>query len=88
MIRPQTIHRRNLLTSMLGGAALATVGASSQTAKAAATAKLKGNINHSACRWCYRGLSLEQLCEAAQRIGLKSIELLGPDDWPTLKSMA
>ena len=46
---------------------------------------LKGNINHSACRWCYGDIPLDQLCAAAKDIGLKGIDLVGPKDWPTLK---
>jgi len=42
---------------------------------------LKGNINHSACRWCYSNIPLEELVESAKAIGLKSIELLNPDEW-------
>ncbi|MEP7322907.1 MAG: TIM barrel protein [Saprospiraceae bacterium] len=47
--------------------------------------KLKNNINHSVCRWCYSKIPLEDLCLAAKKIGLKSIELVGPGDWATLK---
>ena len=47
--------------------------------------KLKGNINHSVCRWCYNSLSLDELCEGAKDIGIKSIELTTPDEWDTLK---
>ncbi len=43
---------------------------------------LAGNINHSVCQWCYQDIPLEQLCEAAKGMGLKSVELLGPKDWP------
>ena len=43
--------------------------------------KLKGKVNHSACKWCYSSIPLEQLAEHAQDIGLKSIELLDPDEW-------
>jgi len=46
---------------------------------------LKGNINHSACRWCYSTVPLEEFCAAAKKIGLKGIDLVGPKDWPTLK---
>jgi hydroxypyruvate isomerase len=42
-------------------------------------------ILHSVCKWCYRDIPLEALCESAQDIGLNSIELLGPKDWPLLK---
>jgi hydroxypyruvate isomerase len=47
---------------------------------------LKGNINHSVCRWCYNDIAFEDLCKAAVSIGLKSIELAGPEEWPILKS--
>jgi len=46
--------------------------------------KLKGNINHSVCKWCYQ-MPLEELAEAAQEIGLKSVELLDPPDWEVVK---
>ncbi len=42
---------------------------------------LKGNINHSACRWCYNGIPLEPFLEQCQEMGLKSVELLGPEEW-------
>jgi hydroxypyruvate isomerase len=42
---------------------------------------LKGNINHSACRWCYQDIPLEDLVVAAKQMGMGSIELLGAKDW-------
>jgi hydroxypyruvate isomerase len=53
--------------------------------KEAVVAALKGNINHSVCRWCYDKIKLEDLCQAAKSIGIKSIELVGPEEWPILK---
>ncbi len=47
--------------------------------------KLKGNINHSVCRWCYNDLTLDELCIAAKAIGITAIDLVGPADWPILK---
>jgi hydroxypyruvate isomerase len=44
-----------------------------------------GRILQSASRWCYRKLTLDQLCEAGAKIGLVGIDLLGPKDFPTLK---
>jgi len=46
---------------------------------------LKGRINHSVCRWPYNNIPLEDLCRAANEIGITSIELVGPDEWPVLK---
>ena len=48
--------------------------------------KLKGNINHSVCRWTYNFLPLEELCGVANKIGLKAIDLVGPKDWNVLKT--
>lgn len=48
--------------------------------------KLKGNVNHSTCRWCYSKIPLEELAEAAQELGMKSIELLNPDEWSIVRN--
>lgn len=56
-----------------------------EAAEAVLSADLKGRVNHSVCRWCYNGIPLEDLCQAAKNIGLTSIELTGPDEWPVLK---
>ena len=45
----------------------------------------KGVIRHSVCKWCYPKVSLEDLCLAGKEMGLSSIELLQPADFPTLK---
>jgi hydroxypyruvate isomerase len=46
--------------------------------------ELKGRINQSVCRWCYGKIPLEDLCREAKAMGIKSIELLGPNDWPVV----
>jgi hydroxypyruvate isomerase len=67
----------------------ATLGAlaASLTSRLAAadTAAPGTRINHSVCKWCYGGIPLEDLCVAGKAMGLKSIELLMPGDFPTLK---
>ena len=77
------------LKKMAGTAAVLTVGASLanrlEAADIAAGDKLKGKINHSVCRWCYDKIPLEELCKSAKDIGLQSIELTGPKEWPILK---
>lgn len=45
----------------------------------------KGRINQSVCRWCYRKIPLDELCAAAAKIGLKSVELLSGLDLATVK---
>ena len=78
------ISRRTVLRNVVAGGAVAAV-ASRWMTPAAQAAPLKGRIKQSVCRWCYRKVSLEELCQAAKDMGLLSIELLGEDDWPLLK---
>jgi hydroxypyruvate isomerase len=47
---------------------------------------MKGKVNHSACRWCYQSIPLEKLVDDAKELGLKSIELLDPQEWKIVKS--
>ena len=86
---PPALTRRTVIKNILAGsAAVGTAGALSSFAPEAAQVvevSLKGNINHSVCRWCYNDLTLEQLCAAAKSIGIKGIDLVGPKEWPTLK---
>jgi len=54
-------------------------------AEEAAPARLKGNIHHSACRWCYGKVKLDDLCAAGKEMGLVGIDLLPPADFETVK---
>jgi hydroxypyruvate isomerase len=45
---------------------------------------LKGKIKHSACRWCYKDIPLEELADKAKDMGISSIELLDPSEWDTV----
>src|SRR5579884_1762057 len=45
----------------------------------------KGRLKQSVCRWCYSGIGLDQLAEAAARMGFRSVELLTPEEYPTVK---
>ncbi len=47
--------------------------------------ELKGNINHSVCRWCYEQIPFEVFCQAVASMGVKSIDLLDPHQWPIAK---
>jgi len=53
--------------------------------------KLKGNINHSVSLWCYNaymkrtGMTTEAFVAFCAGLGVKSIELVGPNLWPLLK---
>lgn len=42
-------------------------------------------IRHSVCRWPYEDIPLDTFCAEAREIGLESVELLMPGDFPTLE---
>lgn len=85
------LNRRNALKNIIAGTAA--IGVSSSFSALAMdkkeskpiSTKLKGNINHSVCRWCFSSFDVETLCAEAKKIGLKGIDLVGPKDWPILK---
>jgi hydroxypyruvate isomerase len=82
------ISRRYALSKLAAGTAAVSAAASLAdrliAADNASGAALKGRINHSVCKWCYPNVELEELCVAGKAMGLQSIELLEPKDWPTL----
>jgi hydroxypyruvate isomerase len=46
----------------------------------------KGRIKQGVTRGVFgRGLSLEDSCREAARLGIKGFDLIGPQDWPTLR---
>lgn len=83
-------NRRNAIKNMLVGSAA--LGGSSMLSSFSTKektienqVKLKGNINHSVCQWCYGSVPLEELCQAVKKIGFGAIDLIGPKDWPMLQ---
>lgn len=64
------------------GGGLAQSGGAQETA---APRAVRGNLKQSVCKWCFRNLSVEELAGIASSIGIKSVELVPPEDWPTLR---
>ena len=93
------MSRRSALRTITGGTAALTAVASLPRrllAAEAAAPTLKGHIHHSVCLWCYGALlnasrdkpakmSFEEFCSACAKLGLESVELLGPSQWPSVK---
>jgi len=48
---------------------------------AVAGAAQAGRLKQSLCRWCYSKVSLDELCQAAVKLGLQAMDLLEPKDW-------
>lgn len=87
------MNRRNFLrTTSLTATALAGarfVSANAQAAASPAPAVTKGRINQSIAQWCFELFgekwSIDQTCQIAKQLGCKSVELIGPELFPTLK---
>jgi hydroxypyruvate isomerase len=45
----------------------------------------RGRINQSVVHWCFKPMSVEDLARSAAALGIKSVELVPPSDWPILK---
>lgn len=80
-MNPSSFPRRQFLNRTLGVAAVVALLKDQAWAAEAGAGKVK----HSVCKWCYKGIPLETMCQAAKEIGLESIELLDPPDFETLK---
>jgi hydroxypyruvate isomerase len=85
-------NRRRFLKTCSATAAVAAVGASLENRLVAADLAAQDaeketgkRVNHSVCKWCYKGISLDDLCKAGKQFGLQSVELLQPSDMEVLK---
>ncbi|WP_420601051.1 hydroxypyruvate isomerase family protein [Flagellimonas sp.] len=80
------MKRRNFIsTSAVGAAAMMTTNSIAQSKYMDKDFKLKNNINHSVCQWCFGHIPLEEFLKTLNGLGIKAIDLIGPKDWPLLK---
>lgn len=78
------LTRRSALRAVaLGGLGFA---ATAMLPRIAAAAPLKASLKQSVCRWAFSQQSLAQLCQTVKGMGFAAIDLVGPEDWPTLKA--
>lgn len=82
-------NRRGAIKKIVGATsaltAVSSINAAFAASDAAMGSNLKGKVNHSVCRWCYNSIELEELCKASKDMGIQSIEIIGPEDFPMLK---
>jgi len=81
--------RRKIIKGIVAASALAVsspILANCATTKNTSTiVQLKGNINHSVCRWCFNSIPLDEFAKNVKEIGIKSIELTTPEEWKILQ---
>jgi hydroxypyruvate isomerase len=79
------ISRRDVIKSISGLAALGVMNESMANRMDKTSELLSNNagnnINHSACRWCYNDIPLEDFCKTSKELGLVAIDLLEPEEW-------
>lgn len=83
------LNRRTLLAGLASAgtaAAMVQTGLAAEQAADDPTWKVTSRrINQSVVHWCFKPMSVEQLAQSAAALGLKSVELVAPADWPILK---
>jgi len=84
------VSRRAWLSLSAVGGMAAALAAQAQTPAAAAEDDpawkiINGRINQSVVHWCFEPMPLEELARAAAALGMKSVEIVAPKDWPILK---
>ena len=89
------MNRRKAVNVLAGAAVGATTGlglsntpesGSKHTELGETAVNLKNAVNHSVCKWCYRDIPLEEFADRCKDMGIKSVELLDPDDWDVVLS--
>jgi hydroxypyruvate isomerase len=90
MMNDNTLSRRSFIRGSSIIAAGTIAGTLARAGQAMTVDEVKrevknGRINQSVSKWCYGKFSLEEMCVIGKKMGLKAIDLLGPNDFPTLK---
>jgi hydroxypyruvate isomerase len=81
------MKRRSFITTTAAASAglLASAKTGGKSTSLILPPEFKGNINHSACDWCYNSIPLDKFLSELNGLGVKAIDLVGPEDWPLLK---
>ena len=94
MVRPQAGDRIRCMSDFASAttrrgaikvaAGFGILSGATRAGSAAEEAAARGRLKQSVCKWCYRGMDLEELCEHAAKMGIVSVELLPKEQWPIL----
>jgi hydroxypyruvate isomerase len=86
----EKLSRRSFIRGSSLIAAGAVAGSLARAGYAGASADIErivknGRINQSVSKWCYGKIPLDEFCAIVKKMGMNAIDLLGPNDFPTLK---
>ena len=80
------MKRRTFIgSSVASSVSLVSTAGVAMESKAITPSDLKGNINHSVCRWCYSKIPMEDFLQSLNDLGITAMDLTGPEDWPLMK---
>jgi hydroxypyruvate isomerase len=74
------LSRRTMLKSAITGVTVASLPSMAWPQQKDSIQR-KGRIKQSVSRWCYQKIPLDDLCVYAAKIGLKGVDLLGPEEY-------
>lgn len=87
----RVLNRRSALKHMGGGLALGAAATLPSITEANGEPQLyvakNGRVQQSVIHWCFKPMPVEELANHAARMGMKSVELVAPENWPTLKKL-
>jgi hydroxypyruvate isomerase len=81
------MNRRSFIQKQaaLAGAAAIATKLPARAAEADLYKIKNGRIQQSVIPWCFKPMTPAQIVDTSVKIGLKSVELIGPEHWPALK---
>ncbi|GAA4431827.1 TIM barrel protein [Ravibacter arvi] len=79
-------NRRKAIAKIVGASIGTVLSGSPGFATGSSPTGFRSGIRHSVCKWCYGKVPLEDFCKTVKSIGIESVELLGPAEWPVLKA--
>jgi len=80
------LSRREALELMAGSALVLAAPLAGSAAQENDPPRMNhSRYHHSVCRWCYAGIPLEKLALDAKSLGIQSVELLEPAEWPVVQ---
>jgi len=75
------MDRRSFVQSVGAGAVASVLSEASQVKPVAR----KGRLKQSVFRWCYGKVPIEDFAKESARLGLRSVDLAAPAEWPVIK---
>lgn len=77
------ISRRDALKATAAAVGFAAIGGPEIAGALSESANT--GFRQAVARWCYQSIPLDDFASSIAEIGLKGVDLVGPEDWPTLK---